>query len=369
MSVREVETKAGAKRWEVRLRFKGCPEIKRHFTKKTVADRWETRTKADYVERQLFPIPEGKSKTLSEAVTRYKKAALKSLTLRTQDTDGARLDWWAARLGAELVANVTPDMIGEALDSLISEGSGKARAGRRAGGVSPTTAAHYLKTLRRLFNLLVKEWGWLRESPVAKVRKPKPSPGRVRYLTDEERARLLETCRESPSPYLYPMVLLALSTGARYGEVAGLRWKQVDIEKGIITLSAAGTKSRRGRALPLTPEAAAELQRIKASRVLVSDLVFPRVDNPTRPVGSLKTAWGKACRRAGLSDFRFHDLRHDCASRLVMAGLSLNVVAEVLGHRSLAMTQRYAHLKPGHAVDEARRILSGGQGRGKAGGA
>lgn len=365
--IRRITTPSGLPRWDCIIVKRGHKAITKRFTSKVLAERWARAKELELEEARVMPKPEGERRTLGDAIRRYERTVLRQKAASTQATDSARLAWWRAELGAKLLSRITAADIKAALDKLAAEGPGDAR-GRRAalaGGVSSTTSAHYLKTLRSVFNVAIREWLWLKESPADKLAKPKPRPGRERFLSEDEEARLLAACREATlradekfrSPFLYPIVLLLLTTGARFGEVAGLRWRQVDFARRQITLEAAGTKGRRGRALPLSDAAAEELRRLKAERATVTELVFASPADPSKPVASLKTAWAAACKRAGIRGCTLHDLRHSYASKLVMRGVSLSALAELLGHRSLEMTQRYSHLAAGHALEEARRAL------------
>jgi integrase len=199
----------------------------------------------------------------------------------------------------------------------------------------------------------VKEWGWVEGNPLTKVTKPKEPRGRVRFLDDDERERFLVACRESASPDLYPAVILALSTGARQQEVLGLRWPQVDLVRRVATLHE--TKNGERRVLPLAGPALELLRERSRVRRLDTDLVFPGRTKPNKPV-DLRTPFATALKRAGIADFHWHDLRHTAASYLAMNGASLAEIAEVLGHKTLAMVKRYAHLSEAHTASVVERM-------------
>ena len=169
-----------------------------------------------------------------------------------------------------------------------------------------------------------------------KVKKPAMPRGRVRFLDDDERRRLLDACLVSESPHLYPTVVLALSTGMRRGEILGLRWRDVDLKAGFAILH--DTKNGERRRVPITGHALIVFRNHSKVRSLDSDHVFVDV----------RRAWLTAVKRAGIEDFRFHDLRHSAASYLAMNGASPGEIAEVLGHKTLQMVKRYAHLSESH---------------------
>jgi integrase len=183
------------------------------------------------------------------------------------------------------------------------------------------------------------------------VSKEKESPGRVRYLDDDERARLLDACRASALPSLHLVVLLALTTGMRRGEILGLRWQDVDLERRVAVLH--NTKNGDRRSVPIVPEVADLLREHGRVRRLDSDRLFP--GNDGRPV-DIDAAWYAALDAAKIKDFRFHDLRHTAASYLAMSGATVPELAAVLGHRSLQMVRRYAHLSDQHVGAVVERM-------------
>jgi integrase len=191
-----------------------------------------------------------------------------------------------------------------------------------------------------------------------KVTKPKEPRGRVRFLCEDttspdgktlegERTRMLRACQGSSNPYLYPVVVLALSTGMRQGEIMGLKWDDVDLHQGRITLHE--TKNGERRVVPLVGKALELLKEHGKVRRIDTPLVFPGRVKATKPI-DLRAPWVAALKEAGIEDFRFHDLRHSTASYLAMNGASLAEIAEVLGHKTLQMVKRYAHLSEAHTA-------------------
>jgi integrase len=225
----------------------------------------------------------------------------------------------------------------------------------------------YLATLSAAFTFAVKELQWLETNPVERVRKFGESAGRVRYLSDDELARLLSACKESRNPWLHPAVLLALTTGCRQGELMSLRWRQVDFGRRTVLLLDGETKNGSGRVLPLVGDAFDTLARMAKIRDLRDDRVFPVPATGARAFGSVRTAWECALQRAEIKDFRWHDLRHTAASYLTMSGVGSLELGKVLGHKTPQMTARYSHLSPERTVEIgdvlARRLgLAGGGG-------
>lgn len=180
--------------------------------------------------------------------------------------------------------------------------------------------------------------GWVH--PCRGMKRLPEADGRVRFLDQDERTRLFEAVKASEYPRLYALTLMAMKTGARRGELLGLTWRDVDLQAGIASLGK--TKNGDRRTLVLLDDV------IEALRPFQSDdparYVFGSVKAKYQRPTSIDSAWRDAVARAQIRDFKFHDLRHCCASYMAQAGQPLNVIAEVLGHRKLDMTRRYSHL-------------------------
>lgn len=180
-----------------------------------------------------------------------------------------------------------------------------------------------------------------------RVPRERESPGIIRFLSDDVRDALLKACKESESPNIYPLVVLALSTGMRRGEALSLRWPQVDLETGVIPLD--HTKNRERRRVAVRGHALTVLKEHSKIRHIDSDFVFPGAfSGKTGRPFEMEKLWKAAVAAAEIKNFRFHDLRHSCASYLAMNGASLLEIAEILGHKTLAMVKRYSNLAESH---------------------
>lgn len=220
-------------------------------------------------------------------------------------------------------------------------------------GKKPATANRLMATLAHMFTKAV-EWEMVEDEVLKRIRKVKALPEnnrRLRFLSKEECAALIESC----DVHLKPIVITALNTGMRKGEILGLKWENVALKNGIIMLGQDQTKNSERKEIPINDTLRAALSGL--SRRLDVSWVFydPKTGNRH---GDIKHSFGRACRRAEIQDFRFHDLRHTFASHLVMAGVDLFTVKELLGHKTLAMTLRYAHLAPGHKANAVRALDS-----------
>lgn len=349
------ETNSGAKSYRVEVRLKGYPAQRATFVRLTDAKRWAQQTEAAIREGRHFGTIEAKRHTVAEMIDRYTRDVLP--TKKDGAHQARQLAWWRSRIGERTLADVTPALIAECRDALAREPiPSQAKDPSKAGPErtrSPATVNRYLAALSHPLTLAVKEYGWIEANPLLRVTKPKEPHGRVRFLDDAERERFLSACKASQSPDLYPAVVLALSTGARQQEVLGLRWGQVDFARRVAVLHE--TKNGERRVLPLAGPAL-ELLRARAKvRRLDTDRVFPGRADPTKPI-DLRTPFETALKVAEIEDFRWHDLRHTAASYLAMNGASLAEIAEILGHKTLAMVKRYAHLSEAHTASVVERM-------------
>ena len=193
---------------------------------------------------------------------------------------------------------------------------------------------------------MVEEAVWKR---VRKVKLLPENNRRLRFLSSEECQQLIGVCNH----YLKPIVITALNTGMRKSEILGLQWeKNIDLRHGFILLDI--TKNGERREIPINQTLRVTLTKLP--RRLDSPYVFP--DETGSRFLDIKKGFAATCRRAGIKDFHFHDLRHTFASHLVMAGVDLTTVKELLGHKTLTMTLRYAHLSPAHKVSAVQLLDS-----------
>lgn len=324
--------------YRVKVRLRGHPVQTASFTSLTKAKQWATQTEAAIREGRYFQTAEAKRHTLAEAVERYKRDNLSGM--KGARTRSQQLDWWTDRLGSATLADLTPAAINDALRELAIE-----------RGIGPQSVAHYRQSLASVLAEAVKSWQWFEQSPMHRVPKPTLPRGRVRYLNSDERVRLLNACKASGNRDLYLAVLLSLTTGGRQAEIMGATWAQIDLQRATLTLHE--TKNGARRTLHLV-EPVRALLRERVRRIDTA-LLFASNRKPTKSV-NLREPWIAALRVAGIESFRWHDMRHDFASSAAMNGASLPELAALLGHKTLSMVQRYAHLTPQHTAALADRI-------------
>ncbi len=231
---------------------------------------------------------------------------------------------------------------------------------RRKEGAAASTINKEVGLLSSAINYARREWGWDIHNPAQGCRQREPE-GRLRWLTKSEAAALIEAARQSEkAPHLADFIILALNTGMRSGEILGLEWRRVDMGNGLIWLEAEHTKTARRRTIPLNDNArTALLSRLNWRARHCPDSPWVFCDSRGRRIASVKKSFETACRRAGIDDFRIHDLRHTCAAWLVTAGIPLAEVRDLLGHRSIQMTERYAHLAPENIRSAVQRLDGG----------
>lgn len=333
----------GEASYKVLVRRKGYPTQTATFKRLTDARDWAKITEAAMRENRFFNNTEAKRHTVAQMIDRYLKMMAKDAPKRYRDV-APMLAWWRKELGHCILADLSKALLSETIDKLSARTIGSGDSERP---ISPARINRYLSAFSHACRYAVNEWGWLERHPMDTIRRKSEPRGRVRYLNDDERKRFLAICKASGNPHLYPIVVLALSTGARRGEILPLRWHQVDFSRNVIVLH--DTKNKERRVLPLAGHAYELMKDMAESRHLATDLVFPSPTDMHKPVNILR-AWNVALEKAGLEDFRFHDLRHSCASYLAMNGASSNEIAAVLGHKTLQMVKRYSHLSEAHTT-------------------
>jgi len=230
---------------------------------------------------------------------------------------------------------------------------------RKAEGAAASTINKEVGLLSAAINYARREWGWDIPNPASGCRLKQPE-GRVRWITRAEASLLIKEAEAEPRALHLPdFIQLALHTGCRKGELLKLEWRRVDLQAGLIYLEAEHTKTKRRRSVPLNAVArSAMMSRLKFRAKYCPDSPWVFCNKKGERILNIKRSFPSACKRAGIEDFRIHDLRHTCAAWLVTAGVPLAEVRDLLGHRSVEMTERYAHLAPGN-VRAAVELIGG----------
>lgn len=285
-------------------------------------------------------------------------------------TRGQRLAAWQSMIGERTLEECDADLILVCRDELASKPAivykGRDHRSEPIAAVKDKTRPKQQATVNRYMQAIGAAFTWAQEQrlapkgwahPCRGIKRLTEAAGRVRFLDQDERARLFEAVKASKYPRLYALTLMAMKTGARRGELLALTWRDIDLQgdrqQGIATL--AKTKNGDRRTLVLLADVVEALWPFRSEDP--ARYVFGSVPSRyTRPT-SIDSAWRDAVARAGIKDFKFHDLRHCCASYLAQAGQPLNMIAEVLGHRKMDMTRRYAHLTTQTKAEAMRAAL------------
>ena len=343
----------GEKTYRVRIRLKGHPTKTATFKRKTDAKAWAQQEEAKLRTRRHFTSNEDEKHTLNELIERYKSEELPKLRSDHSKRE-SHLDWWSSRLGKYFLRDISPALLTECRDKLLSEPIIRNGEPVEGSSKSPATVNRYLATLSAAFTCAVKDWAWMQENPMLKVRKPKEPRGRVRFLSNQEQKDLMTAvqAQEKSEPFLYPVVSIALATGARWSEILNLRWENIDFKHNMIRIEE--TKNDERRSLPIGKHLKNVLKAHHGKRRIDTSLVFPRSDG--KAPKQIRKSWEKALEDSGVTDFHFHDLRHTCASNLAMNGASLLDIAHILGHKTIQVTKRYSHLTKHHTAEVVERM-------------
>jgi len=336
--------KEGEAQYRVKLRLRGHRPASATFDRLTDAKRWASETETSIRAGRYFDQVEAKRHTLADLVDRYIAETLPTAKVRGKRERALLLRRWRERLGHITLADLTGPKINEARAGMLG------RITRLGAPVSPGSVNRELMALSSLLTTAIKNYGWLDDSPMRKLTRLTEPRGRTRFLSDDERDALLRECK-AHSPMLHTIVVCALSTGARRGELLGLHWRDVDMKRGLMTFHQ--TKNGEKRTVPIVGVARDRLTEHAKVRRVDTGLVFPGDTGRPLEVGKM---FREACARADVENFRFHDLRHTAASWLAMNGATLAEIAEVLGHKTLAMVKRYTHLTEGHTRGVLERM-------------
>ena len=306
--------------WQARVSRQGFPPETKSFPTKAEADRWSRIVEGSMDSRQYVSTREAETTTLGDLLKRYRETVTPSKrgaveeAFRLKSLERSRM----ARLA---VVNVTPKVVADYRDERLKD-------------CCPGTVIRDLAVLSSIFNHARREWDIGVPNPVQMVRKPTAPAGRDRVLTPDEQNRLLTAATPTGrrNPLLLPILIVALETAMRRGELLSMTWADVHLDRAVVRLPL--TKNGSSRWVPLSCRAVAVLASIGRS---TSGLVFPI------RFAALGKMFERLCVRAQVDDFRFHDLRHTAATRLAEKLPNVIELAAVTGHRSIQMLKRYYH--------------------------
>ena len=315
--------------WYMRLYVKGR-RIRRStgVEDKRLAEELYGKVRKDVRQGRYFDRDQGSKRTFKDMADRYMtEYAIKKVPK-------------SIRRDAQFLKHLLPVFEGIYLSQITSAKITAYKLRRRNEGVAAKTINHELGFCKHAFNLAIREWEWVKDNPFTKVSMEKLPQPRVRYLTREEFDRLYQAC----SDRLKPIVLIAVNTGMRQGNILSLTWKDIDLSRGEVNLE--HTKNGERLVVPMNETVKNLLSELKKVRHINSDYVFHDEGGNRLSATTVQHSFQRTCRKAGIQDFRFHDLRHTFASWMIQKGVSLYEVQRLLGHKTGEMTRRYAHLAP-----------------------
>ena len=253
--------------------------------------------------------------------------------------------------------DIDRSVIREAMTKLMAgnatRGNGKGKSKSIDRKRAPATLNRYKAALSSVFEY-GRDHYELPANPCRQVKALTENNARIRFLTDQEREALLAACRASDWTGLYLLVLMAITTGARQGELLRLRWADIDMRERKAFVSQ--TKNGEPRVLALVSSVVEELMR--QPRPINSDAFLFGSNRVAGKPFEFRKHWNKAVTAAGIKNFRFHDLRHTCASYLAQKGATLLQIADVLGHKQIEVTKRYSHLCVEHKQNLVDRVMA-----------
>jgi integrase len=314
--------------WQVQVRRRGFDPVSKTFKSRQDASGWGRQVEAEMDRNAYMPRKSAESVTVKALTDRY----LEEVAPQKRSYRAMRYDLLA--LGQHFrhrtLATLTPVDIAAFRDA------------RLATGCAGATVRKQLNVLARVIDTASREWGIHAPTNAARmVSRPSPAPGRSRRVTAVEELVLLDACRASRAANLDAIVILALETAMRLGELLALKWTDVDFTRRTAHLRT--TKNGESRTVPLSNRA---LQVLADLRSDAADKVFPNWKDTL----SFEHAWHRAVVKSGLKDLRFHDLRHEATTRLFERGLNPMQVAAITGHKTLQMLKRYTHLRAENLV-------------------
>jgi integrase len=355
----EVSYRAQVRRKGRRAEFATFPNLKE-------AREWAASIETAIRENRHFPHAAAKRTSFDALAEDYIRTVIAEFDAKEKATRERQLKWWAAQFSGLSLAEITADRISRARDVFATETftRGKPRTNRKTGVVtSPkeyrrtgATVNRYIACLSHALSFAVKERRLIERNPVSDISRKKEPRGRTRFLSDDERTALLEACAESVWPQLRTLVLLAITTGARKGELIHLKWADIDLKKGRALVRE--TKNDEPRTLPLAGQVLEGLRELRLNNSARSEYVFAQPSGHPGAYEHFDAHWYGALKAARIADFHFHDLRHTTASMLAAQGASLLEIADVLGHKTLAMVKRYSHLVVDHKASVIERLVA-----------
>jgi len=332
--------------WQAQVRKKGWPIQTKTFTSKRDAETWARRVEADIERGSFISTSLAERTTFKEVADRF--AAEYAPHHYRGEGWRFKLDRLRGRLGAFSLAAITPQLVANYRDERLADPDPRYTKHPSPPPVSPATVKTEIDLLSKVLTVAQQEFGITlpHGNPVLNIRKPKDNTARERRLSVKEWERLMDACAESRNAWLRPAVEFAVETAMRQGEQLGLRWEDVHLARSVAILPM--TKNGESRAVPLSGRAVEILRTIPRA---LNGKVFP-LETKT-----LYSAFKRACGRAGIENYTWHDLRHESVSRWAERGdMSIHELAAISGHKTLQMLKRYTHLHAEKLAEKMSKI-------------
>ena len=301
-------------------------------TDRKLAQAIEAKVRLEILEGSYFDKPVGNNKTFRDLMERFMKEHAPKVRTNTRKSYSTYLKHLSSFFGDTNLMSISPKAIS------------RYKVLRMNNGLKPATINRELSMLSTAFNLAIREWEWIKDNPVSRVTKEKENNQRDKWLTVDEERRLLESAPE----WLSEIIIFALNTGLRQDELLSLEWCRVNHLRKTILIQK--TKNGNPKTIPLNKTALNILEGRSVVKSVKNDLVFFNSNGKKVINFNLIRAFRRIVKKAGIEDFRFHDLRHTFATRLAQAGVDLYKISKLLGHKDIKMTQRYSH----HCPDSLR---------------
>ncbi len=322
--------------WWTKIRREGRKTIVRSLetSDKKLATSIEAKIRTGIIEGKYIEKSACENNTVEEMMTKFMEEHAPNVSVSMQNSYKASLK------------NINPFFAELQLSAVSPKVISSYKVKREKKGIKPATINRELAMLSKAFNVAVREWEWTKDNPVSRVPREKENNERDRWLSFEDEKRILTYCPD----WLKDIIVFDLNTGFRQGELLSLTWQCVNLLRNTAMILARFSKNGKPRTIPLNQIAIEILMRKSNVRSFKNDLVFFNGNGTMIDRHNLRRAFNVATKKAGIADFRFHDLRHTFATRLVQRGIDIYKVSKLLGHKDVRMTQRYSH----HCPDSLR---------------
>jgi integrase len=344
-SIRTLTKKDGTEVFHAEVRMRGHDKQRQSFRTKTQAKKWIQDTEAAIRDGRYKSISAARKHTVGDLIDRFIQQCIPPHPLYYPKKVQLLLRW-KKELGARLLRDLSSSSIAEVRDKLLAEVTPKKKIR------SPSTVNRYMAIFSKALSVASKEWEWMDDNPMRKVKKLKEARSRDRCLSFNEKEKLIQACRNSSNPHLYHIVSIALLTGMRYGEIVKLKWQDINFDERYATLQE--TKNGDRRVIPFTDEVMHIFLTSPNYGDMPEALVFKsRRLLATKHGISIRKSFATALKEAGIKNFVFHMLRHTAATDLANQGANEGDLQEIFGWKTRRMASVYCH----RSIDRKRSLL------------